>query len=188
MHDLSRAGSTSGKRRIRPLFKIVLILSGVFVCAITVFVGVAVYGLYKFSQIDPSFFQPADCLETAGGKPTVQWFKEFAAMELPSSAHNVQAQCFAFQDYAAYVSFEMNSSELPSFLGTTFIKLPLSATHKPYHFEHPEGDVAGWQTDKITSFLAGEGSRTGKNATTWQSILIDTSNSENYVVYVEAGG
>ncbi len=107
--------------------------------------------------------------------------------ELPSSAQVVQdhhledsVRCII------WVRFQVSPNELASFVSTTFIKMPLSSTTLPQlvgGISYLQNET-GWKLSPLNAHLAGEAAGTGQRAVDEQMIYVDTSNPQQYIVYL----
>lgn len=153
---------------------------GVLLCAC---VGITCMKLWdSISRSDA--FSSVDCLEKNGGSISPHWFEDFAGFTLPASAYNVSASCEAFQDYVAYVRLSIAPNDLNRLVASSFVKTPLSSAEKPLDMTTHYSDMRriGWNLESISSYLAGEADVT--KPLRHQSILIDTRNPSEYIVYV----
>jgi len=133
--------------------------------------------------------RPTNCLSKKGDTIEPAWFKTYAGIELPPGARDVSAACDAdMQSYTAYVRLTIAPADVNRLIASSSVKPPLSSAEKPLDMTTHEADLQlqGWDISSIRSFLAGEGRGTG--SVQRQSILIDTSNSAAYVVYVVSWG
>lgn len=117
------------------------------------------------------------------GGPTRNMTPEQAAalarVTLPPSAHNVEYIDGGFQDRFIHLRFDMDAAELDSFLRGTFVAPPLTDTDVPFQASL-EPDESWWQPRNASTFKSGGGSRNG----VYQSLLVDMTNAQTYVVYV----
>src|SRR5262249_51246944 len=99
-----------------------------------------------------------------------------AQFKLPPSASHLQSNCGGMQGTWAEARFEMRPSDLPVFVNSTRIKLPLSSTGKPekLNCELYCSDLTNMKTYLYGTYSANE----------WrEEIFIDTTNQDRYVVY-----
>ncbi len=159
------------------LGSIVLLL---FVC-----LGIAYMKLWDSIIRGGDFFGYVDCLEKSGSAISPKWFEDFAGFAVPPNAHNISASCAEFQDYVAYVRLTIDPNDLNRLIASSFVKTPLSSTEKPFDMTTRYSDLHrfGWDLEAISSYLAGEAD-VAKPLRRHQSILIDTSNPSEYIVYV----
>ena len=84
------------------------------------------------------------------------------------------------------IKFHMPPNQLEAFVTTTFIQMPLSSTELPQSI----GGIALLQEEmdleleSVTSYLAGEVRGTGNNLLDEQMVFVDTTNPDEYVVYL----
>lgn len=147
--------------------------AGVVLCAVGG--GLAFWAFRNFDPLASTGIEdlPAEKVEQA------------AAIKLPPSARGLHSYYESFQDYAINVRFEMNAADLPVFLASTHVAQPLSSSSMPNNIL-PDIGRPWWQPHAAKRFLAGDGSVTVPNGPDYQSILIDTSDPNTYVVYVAA--
>jgi hypothetical protein len=108
-----------------------------------------------------------------------------AGVKLPPSARNLHSHYTAFQDYFIHVRFDMDPADMPVFLSSTHVDLPLSSTI-PLSFDE-ELNVSWWRPLEAKQFQAGQGSVSLPHGyPESQSILIDTTDPNRYIVYITA--
>lgn len=113
-----------------------------------------------------------------------------ARITLPPSARNVRAYDQSFMDTIIFVRFEMAPADLPQFLAGTQVSLPLSHTVNPFGGQSlgPNTALAWWTPQGAQRFEAGTASvETGAPGSSHglsQTILIDTTDAQTYIVYV----
>lgn len=136
-------------------------------CCVIGIIGYAIRGISSLSGCEESDPEQIEYL---------------AQFELPPSAKNLESYCVGLQAYSADASFEMNPSELDTFITSTHIESHLfTEKSSKNEFLNSRLDKKASQMD---SYLYGK----YVSADFTQEILIDTSNSERYTVYIFAGG
>lgn len=112
---------------------------------------------------------------------TTAEIESLARIDIPASASNIHAQAGGFQDRYIHVRFDLPPADLNSFLGATRYTPAVSqSTDIPFQ-QSLEPNQNWWQPAMAKSFLAGAGFVDGIS----QSVLIDTTNPELYIVYVQ---
>jgi hypothetical protein len=154
--------------RRRHIRKILLILLGFGSCAGVLFVIVFMLLVAQTLNAPGDLFGNSGTCEPSN-------VEGIAHIKLPSSATHVESGCGGLQGIWADAHFDMNPSDLKTFVNSTNVKLPLSITGKPKTLEcHPCNDLTN-----LKSYLYGTYS-----APEWfEEIFIDTSNPAQYRVY-----
>ncbi|MBX3063149.1 MAG: hypothetical protein KF726_09240 [Anaerolineae bacterium] len=109
---------------------------------------------------------------------TPSFTETVARFKYPATANILEKRCWGMQGWYAYTKFEMAPSDLQSFLDRSLVRPPLSGTGVPY-------DTVLLEVSKtLKSYLYGK----HEEVEFQQDILIDTSNPEKYVVYLNVLG
>ncbi len=109
--------------------------------------------------------------------------EELGQFKLPPSVRNLRSSCFGIQGWLGNAQFEMSPSDLDYFVSHLQIKPPLARNGIP-----ADDDLAT-KASTLTSFLQGSYQTEYKNGKSFsQVVLIDTSSSTQYLVYVDFGG
>ncbi|WP_162909940.1 hypothetical protein [Aggregatilinea lenta] len=96
----------------------------------------------------------------------IAWFK------LPPGYRNLVSSCFGFQGWGGHARFEIDPSDLDTFIASTRIEGPFSMEEMP---------TSSYFPTNLPSHLYGK----YETLRFSQHILIDTSTQESYVIYVE---
>ena len=110
---------------------------------------------------------------------------------LPANATSVDTG--SYEDSVSctrWIRFSIPSSELESFVGTTLISLPLAETVAPRidaMLDYLEEETS-WEFDALTASLSGEGDAPVNSSPAGQRIFVDTSDENEYVVYLLTRG
>ena len=106
---------------------------------------------------------------------------------LPSTAQAIENHSLQLtRSCTLWIKFQIPASDLNTFISTTFIKGRISSTLMPMRI----GSVAylhqmtGWDLNSLNSSLAGEAEGTGERYLDEQFVIVDTSNSTQYTVYL----
>jgi hypothetical protein len=102
-----------------------------------------------------------------------------AHIEFPPSANHIDCGYIFMQGSEAWIRFEMSPSDLDTFLASTFV---LSVDKTPI----PDNVNFHYPTEYIREHLYGKGSGEEGRVSFTHYILIDITDPERYVVYVEA--
>jgi hypothetical protein len=103
-----------------------------------------------------------------------------ARITLPPGATNIHAQAGGFQDRYIHVRFDIPAAELDAFLAASRYTPALDMAVVPFQ-QHLEPKAVWWQPRNAARFRAGSAFSGGIS----QSLLVDTSDPERYVVYVQ---
>ena len=165
-------------RRVIPALTAVVVVIGLaFIGFITVIAN-AVSGIGEFMP-------PGDGIGCLGERPfSTERIEKMANLQTPESTSDLSAYSIAFMDCTIYVRFTIDAEELETFLASTYVTDPLqSATAAPVAASQFDNllDVLMWDITPIDSFIFGHGTNGSRE---FQSIAVDVSNSQRYVVYV----
>lgn len=131
------------------------------------------YALLATFRDQPFFLEQAQPSTTAE-------IASIARISIPASASNIHAHAAGFQDRYIYVRFDLPPADLNSFLGVTRYTPAVSESSAIPFQESIEPDETWWKPRSATRFLSGTNFVDGIS----QSVLIDISNPELYIVYV----
>jgi hypothetical protein len=111
---------------------------------------------------------------------TTAEIEALARIVIPPGATNIHAEAGGFQDRFIHVRFDIAPGELDTFLfGTRYT--PAIGDNGAVPFQQSiEPQADWWQPRAASTYKSGSGFVDGVS----QSVLIDTSNAERYVVYV----
>jgi hypothetical protein len=155
--------------RRRTIRNLVLVLLGLGACGGIIYFGFMLLFAYSLVELAPTFHNPVCDPATPSGIESV------THMKLPPSATNLTSFCGGWQGIGAEAQFDMEPSDLATFVNSTNVKLPLSPSNKP---EKLKCFSCGKFTE-VDSYLYGTYS-----APEWfEEIFIDTSNPAHYRVY-----
>ncbi len=200
-------------KRKRKTFRKILLAFGVVV---TICGVMSLIGLYIIAEsigtLGEWLSYDGGCLEWWGGPTDPAAIEEGANLILPPSTENLFAHSVAFQDCFVFVSFDMASADLDSFLTSTYVSELSSVTGSqliPIMFESvmqkraPVGllkymtpifmigittfinllqNDVDWTFDDETVYLHGKGS--SESGLSSQSIVIARRSPDTYTVYV----
>src|SRR5262249_16335382 len=131
----------------------------------------------------------ADVLGTIGAEPntcdpkTPQNTEELGQFKFPPSMRNLHSSCFGMQGWGGTAQFEMSPSDLDYFVNHLQLKSPLANTGVPVDNSFATASSA------LKSYLHGSYHTIYQNGKAfWQDVLIDTSDSTRYIVYVNISG
>jgi hypothetical protein len=140
---------------------------GVVGCAIIGFLG------WRWLEASPLFSGYQEDLTTAQ-------IESIGRIKLPPSATGIQARAGGFQDRFISIRFDMAPGELESFLRSTRYTPAIGpATEIP--FQALVEDAPWWRPQDAQRFQAGTNFVDGIS----QSVLVDTTDAERYVVYIQ---
>ena len=106
---------------------------------------------------------------------------------LPPSAGGIERHARSLsRSCTLRIKFRVSPDELERFIETTFIQMPLSSTELPQSIRgiallQEEMDS---ELESVSTFLAGEARGTGNNLLDEQIVFVDTTNPDEYVVYL----
>lgn len=123
------------------------------------------------------------CLEWWGGPDDPATIETGAHLTLPPSTGNLSAHSAAFQDCFVFVSFTMVSTELDSFITSTYVsELENVPGSQLESFTSLLGSDVDWRFEDAQTYLYGSGS--SKPGGSSQGIVIEAISPMLYKVYV----
>jgi hypothetical protein len=118
--------------------------------------------------------------------PEIQAIEGNAEIKIPPSARDIYSYMTGVQEIFVMVRFTINADELPMFLESTLCDEPLqkvSPSSQPSH----TFDQDWWEPNLAVELESCDGGRELSETTHFgQEILVDTTNSEYYIIYVTA--
>jgi hypothetical protein len=111
---------------------------------------------------------------------TTAQIENIGRIQLPPSAAGIQARAGGFQDRFISIRFDMLPAELDAFLKATRYTPSISPTTE-LPFQSISNDAPWWRPQDAQRFEAGENFVDGIS----QTILVDMTNLERYIVYVQ---
>lgn len=109
------------------------------------------------------------------------------SFRLPPNVNQVEKHTLELtRSCTLWIKFNVRPSELNTLISTTLIEHELSSTEMPTTI----GGIAflqqetGWDLNSMNSFLAGETTGTGARYLDEQFVIVDTSYSAQYTVYI----
>jgi hypothetical protein len=111
---------------------------------------------------------------------TTAQIESIGRIQLPPSAAGIQARAGGFQDRFISIRFDMLPAELDAFLKATRYTPSISPTTE-LPFQSISNDAPWWRPQDAQRFEAGENFVDGIS----QTILVDMTNLERYIVYVQ---
>ena len=162
--------TTNAQPRRQRIRKILLIVLGLGTCA---GISLLAYFFWVGSALTGNAC-PSDRLSAI----------EYAAeIKLPPSATSIHSRCGSWQGYWGQISFDMNASDLNTFLTSTRVKNLSSSIEEPTLVIPFPGDDIARNIGNVTDFRFGE----YQLEDVWQQVFIDVSDKSNYTVYVLFG-
>lgn len=142
-----------------------------FVCVLLA--GVVVWQLSQINFWDDGFLSgPTEDV-------TIEQIEDVARITLPSSAIQAHAELQGFQDRLIHVRFTMDAADLPQFLADSRCSVLTPAVDMPFQ-EGITPDTDWWIPETAQTFETCNDFAGGIG----QTILVDTTDSQSYVVYV----
>jgi hypothetical protein len=111
---------------------------------------------------------------------TTDQIERIGRIQLPPSAGGIHARAGGFQDRFISIRFDMPPAELDAFLKATRYTPAISPSTK-LPFQSISADVPWWRPQDAQRFAAGENFVDGIS----QSVLVDMTSSERYIVYIQ---
>lgn len=147
------------------LIIVVAVIAPIFLCSYVSMLGVK----SMTSGCEPTALKE---LETAG------------SFTLPPSAKNLKSGCFGMQGWDGYAEFEMLPADLDAFVASTKLNAPLALNEAPKAFAlaTPASQAKSYLHGRFDSYV----SKT--DTTYYQELLVDTSDTSTYLVYLAFGG
>jgi hypothetical protein len=137
--------------------------------------GCAIVGVlgWRWLAASPLFSSYQEDLTTAQ-------IESIGRVKLPPSAAGIQARAGGFQDRFISIRFDMAPAELESFLRSTRYTPAIGPTSE-IPFQTLAEDAPWWRPQDAQRFQAGTSFVDGIS----QSVLVDTTDAERYVVYIQ---
>ena len=111
---------------------------------------------------------------------TIAQIESIGRIQLPPSAAGIHARAGGFQDRFILIRFDMLPAELAAFLKATHYTPAISSTTE-VPFQSISDGAPWWQPQEAQRFEAGQNFVDGIS----QSVLVDMTSMERYIVYVQ---
>jgi len=125
------------------------------------------------SELEAVSYQPVPT-----NMPEIEAIEGNAEIKLPPSAHEIYAYTTGLRDIFIMVRFSMDASELPEFMKSTLCDRPLAQSTAE---QEASGNRFEWWVPDQAQYSEECNAEKGNSH---QQIIIDMSNSEEYIVYV----
>ena len=168
--------------------KIVLtIIFGILGLILAAFVGYAIYVLIVFAKSDGGFFSGDEYYPLITAETDLSAVESNAEIKIPASATEIFAHTEGMNEISVFIRFNLPAEDLDEFIKSSACQEPLTKT-KP-NGELPSETMPDWWKPNIATELetcSGEIMHTEWGWSTYKVIYVDTSDPDQYIVYVSA--
>ncbi len=174
-------------KRYSPIKIVLIIIFGILSLISAAFVGYAIYVFIVFAKSDGGFYSGDIHYPLITAETDLYGVENNAEIKIPASATEIYAHVEGMNEISVLIRFNLPIEDLDEFLKSTACQEPLTKINPSGKL--PRETMPDWWEPNVATELetcSGEIMHAEWEWSTYQVIYVDTSDPDQYIVYVSA--